>query len=96
MLDPSTIISTDDFETAKRGSYRGIADDGPEGEFRPVMAPANAGNDAYARLVTAVQNGEIGLDDVIDVNQIAFNPNKVNVSSRAGFRESTTNCWSIA
>ena len=45
--NPKDIISTDKFLTAKRGSYRGIADDGPEEIRSPQMAPQRAGNNEY-------------------------------------------------
>lgn len=65
LQNPDDIISTDKFLTAKRGSYRGIADDGPEEIRSPQMAPQRAGNNEYRRLVSAVTEGKVQLTDEV-------------------------------
>jgi hypothetical protein len=65
LQNPNDIISTDKFLTAKRGSYRGIADDGPEEIRSPQMAPQRAGNNEYRRLVSAVTEGKVQLTDEV-------------------------------
>jgi len=60
--DPNDLISSDLFTTPRAAGYVGIADDGPEGIRSPMMASQRAGNDAYARLVEAVNSGQLSLD----------------------------------
>ena len=65
LQNPEDIISTDKYRSPRYAAYKGIADDGPQGVFRPMMAPQSAGNDAYARLVEAVNSGQVQLTDEV-------------------------------
>ena len=65
LQNPDDIISTDKYRSPRYSAYKGIADDGPQGVFRPMMAPQSAGNDAYARLVEAVNSGQVQLTDEV-------------------------------
>lgn len=60
--DPNDLISSDLFTTPRAAGYVGIADDGPEGPRSPMMASQRAGNAEYARLVEAVNSGQVSLD----------------------------------
>ena len=67
--NPDDIISTDKYKTARRNRERGIGDDGPTGVTTERMTTKNPIKDAYVRLVTAVQNGEVSLDDPVNFSQ---------------------------
>ena len=67
--NPEDIISTDKYKTARRNRERGIGDDGPTGVTTERMTTKNPIKDAYVRLVTAVQNGEVSLDDPVNFSQ---------------------------
>ena len=67
--NPDDIISTDKYLTARRNRERGIGDDGPTGVTTERMTTKDPIKDAYVRLATAVQNGEVSLDDPVDFNQ---------------------------
>ena len=62
LQNPEDVISVDKFETAKRKSYRGIADDGPTELRRTENVPMQGqiGNgSAYQRLEAAINSGEV-------------------------------------
>ena len=65
LQNPNDLISSDLFTTPRAAGYVGIADDGPEGIRSPMMASQRAGNDAYARLVEAVNSGQVSLDQEV-------------------------------
>lgn len=65
LQNPKDIISTDKFLTARRSSYRGIADDGPQEIRKPSMAPQRAGGGGYKQLVEAVNSGAVQLTDEV-------------------------------
>ena len=67
--NPDDIISTDKYLTARRNRERGIGDDGPTGVTTERMTTKNPIKDAYVKLVTAVQNGDISLDDPVSFRQ---------------------------
>ena len=67
--NPDDIILTDTYLTARRNRERGIGDDGPTGVTTERMTTKNPIKDAYVRLVTAVQNGEVSLDDPVNFSQ---------------------------
>ncbi len=62
LQNPEDIISVDKYETAKRKSYRGIADDGPTEMRRtenvPMRGQLGSGS-AYQRLDAAIKSGEV-------------------------------------
>jgi len=64
-LDPSTVISTDKHETARRVRERGIGDDGPTAIQNPTMSSKAPLIDAYNQIATAVETGQVQLTDVL-------------------------------
>lgn len=64
-LDPKDVISVDKTTTPRVSGYRGIGDDGPEGPRNPMMASQRAGSAEYARLVEAVNSGQVQLTDEV-------------------------------
>ena len=65
LQNPDDIISVDKYTTPRASGYIGIADDGPEGVRSPMMASQRAGNTEFARLVEAVNSGQIQLTDEV-------------------------------
>ena len=65
LQDPDDIMSQDKFTTPRASGYIGIADDGPEGPRSPMMASQRAGNAEFARLVEAVNSGQVQLTDQV-------------------------------
>ena len=65
LQNPDDIISQDKFTTPRASGYIGIADDGPEGVRTPMIASQRAGNAEYARLVDAVNSGQVSLDQEV-------------------------------
>ena len=65
LQNPDDIISVDKYTTPRASGYIGIADDGPEGVRSPMMASQRAGNAEYARLVEAVNSGQVSLDQEV-------------------------------
>ena len=67
--NPEDIISTDKYLTARRNKERGIGDAGPTGVTNERMTTKDPIKDAYVRLATAVQNGDVSLDDPVNFTQ---------------------------
>ena len=65
LQNPDDIISQDKYTTPRAAGYVGIADDGPEGPRSPMMASQRAGNVEFARLVEAVNSGQVQLTDQV-------------------------------
>lgn len=65
LQNPEDLISSDLFTTPRASGYIGIADDGPQGVRTPMMASQRAGNAEYARLVEAVNSGQVSLDQEV-------------------------------
>lgn len=65
LQNPDDIISVDKYTTPRASGYIGIADDGPEGVRSPMMASQRAGNAEFARLVEAVNSGQVQLTDEV-------------------------------
>ena len=65
LQNPEDLISSDLFTTPRAAGYVGIADDGPEGVRSPMMASQRAGNTEFARLVEAVNSGQLQLTDEV-------------------------------
>ena len=65
LQNPDDIISQDKFTTPRASGYIGIADDGPEGPRSPMMASQRSGNTEFARLVEAVNSGQVQLTDQV-------------------------------
>ena len=65
LQNPEDLISSDLFTTPRASGYIGIADDGPEGPRSPMMASQRAGNAEFARLVEAVNSGQLQLTDEV-------------------------------
>ena len=65
LQNPEDLISSDLFTTPRASGYIGIADDGPEGVRSPMMASQRAGNAEFARLVEAVNSGQVQLTDEV-------------------------------
>jgi len=65
-LDPADVISVDKYPTARRSSERGIGNDGPTEISNPVTATKAPLRDAYLKLATAVESGQVSLDDTVE------------------------------
>ena len=65
LQNPDDIIGVDTYTTPRASGYIGIADDGPEGVRTPMMASQRAGSAEFARLVDAVNSGQVQLTDEV-------------------------------